>query len=120
MFKPPYQGEARAEYSNYFCSVLSCKRHRKGFPRRYNLLQHMKLCHPDQSSSLLRAHQEGSFAKSVNESLEADFVVGGKSSEGGEDRLRNNLKELKELRDEIIGDIEILEGAVGITGADGW
>jgi hypothetical protein len=29
------------------CPVVTCKRHTKGFPRKYNLFEHMKRCHPN-------------------------------------------------------------------------
>src|SRR5256885_6233024 len=39
----------------YKCPVLSCKRHKKGFHRRYNLVEHQKRAHGAQPSGYFRA-----------------------------------------------------------------
>jgi hypothetical protein len=33
----------------HFCPITSCKRHVRGFPRKYNLFEHQKRCHSSQS-----------------------------------------------------------------------
>ncbi|CZR52082.1 uncharacterized protein PAC_01959 [Phialocephala subalpina] len=36
----------------HFCPITSCKRHVRGFPRKYNLSEHQKRCHSSQSPNL--------------------------------------------------------------------
>ncbi|KAH6699004.1 hypothetical protein BKA61DRAFT_583041 [Leptodontidium sp. MPI-SDFR-AT-0119] len=82
----------------YYCPVSTCKRHRKGFPRRWNLLDHNKRCHPDQFSLLDEVLEEGSPAR-------------GGDGLRGENRLWARINELKEFRDEIDQEIKALERA---------
>ena len=39
----------------YYCPIVSCKRHTKGFSRTYNLSEHRKRCHPAASASMQRS-----------------------------------------------------------------
>ncbi|KAH7403322.1 hypothetical protein BKA64DRAFT_446990 [Cadophora sp. MPI-SDFR-AT-0126] len=81
----------------YYCPISTCKRYRKGFPRRFNLLAHKRRCHPEQASSL-------------NELLK-DSPREGTSGSRGDNRLWAKLNELKELRHEIDEEIGTLEDA---------
>lgn len=121
----------------HYCPFVSCNRHKKGFPRKYNFLAHQKRCHRDQ---FVTSSQQGKVPHShAVEKAEHDRIPAGwleqsndevnhesgtdtKSRRGealiGEERLRRKLQNLKELRAEmnrdIDHDIEILEGALDI------
>lgn len=84
----------------YYCPISTCNRHRRGFPRRFNLLAHKRRCHPDQASPL--------------SDLLRDSPRPGADSSRGENRLWAKLNELKELRREIDEEIGTLEEAARI------
>jgi hypothetical protein len=93
------------------CPITSCKRHVRGFPRKYNLFEHQKRCHSSQSPnlaplSILRQQNHTSDSmKGQQESYE-----GGSSSEmvtGGGGRLREKLENLYKMQAEIEAEIEV-------------
>ncbi|KAH7379645.1 hypothetical protein BKA64DRAFT_229682 [Cadophora sp. MPI-SDFR-AT-0126] len=106
----------------YCCPITSCKRHVRGFPRKYNLFEHQKRCHSSQSPnlappSILRQQNHTSDSmKGQQESYE-----GGSSSKmatGGGERLREKLKNLYKIRAEIEVDIEVLKRSLDLLGED--
>lgn len=113
----------------YCCPITSCKRHARGFPRKYNLSEHQKRCHPDQSlnaaiASIQRSPNRTIFDRTEKEKLqigddeasspEMEINTGvGKARDG---RLREKLERLCALRTEIDGDIEALKRALDVLG----
>ncbi|KAH7330054.1 hypothetical protein BKA65DRAFT_480217 [Rhexocercosporidium sp. MPI-PUGE-AT-0058] len=104
------------------CPITSCKRHVRGFPRKYNLFEHQKRCHSSQSlnlapPSILRQQNHSSNSmRGQQESYE-----GGSSSEmvtGGGGRLREKLENLYKMRAEIEVDIEALKRSLDLLGED--
>ncbi|KAE9365486.1 hypothetical protein N431DRAFT_353530 [Stipitochalara longipes BDJ] len=111
----------------HYCPITSCKRHRTGFPRKYNLFEHQKRCHPSQSPnplpSALRPSRDQT--PSRNESMEDVqklddevsspelSVTGGLSTAGG-GKVQAKLRALLALRAEIDRDIETLKKTVDI------
>lgn len=114
------------------CPITSCTRHRKGFPRKYNLLKHQKRCHPDpvvhstrqyketQSNAIERAkHDSG--PTSTQEWSHNEFGSGlGKERESrrgedpvGEDKLKRKIQDLKKSRAEMYCDIDDIEQDIG-------
>ncbi|PVH87166.1 hypothetical protein DL98DRAFT_268277 [Cadophora sp. DSE1049] len=85
----------------YYCPISTCKRYRKGFPRRFNLLSHKRRCHPDQASSL-------------NEVLEESSTAGRGDGFRNDNSLWVKLNELRELRRGIDEEIGTLEDAARI------
>jgi hypothetical protein len=109
------------------CPISSCKRHIKGFPRKYNLYKHQKNCHPGQSpnSALAVIRSSGAHINLEGEGMEevqvqdeeasspemtiaSDLIV---TSSG---KLQEQLRELLGLRAEIDLDIEALKRAANI------
>jgi hypothetical protein len=123
----------------YYCPYASCKRHSRGFPRKYNLLQHQKRCHgniletlPEEStpqSSSVRLLEYSNSLMKPRDLLEERFNssdnqlgIGSLSQWGqdlkGEDRIWKKIQELRSIRaeinQEIDRDMETLEGALGL------
>ncbi|RDW77157.1 hypothetical protein BP6252_05210 [Coleophoma cylindrospora] len=103
------------------CPVTSCKRHVRGFPRKYNLFEHQKRCHSSPSPNLtsLSIPRQQSYTsdnmKEKQESYEsgssADMATGG-------GRLREKLENLYKIRAEIDLDIETLKRSLNLLGKD--
>jgi hypothetical protein len=118
----------------HYCLFVLCNRNSRGFPRKYNLIQHQKRCHSDQSTHLQRETSPSSsldllqggddIAKpGLPPIRETDRLSGteidctrGESSSQVEDRVMKRLRELKILRAEIDRDIAMLEGTLGLIG----
>ncbi|KAH8682884.1 hypothetical protein BGZ60DRAFT_524229 [Tricladium varicosporioides] len=104
------------------CPITSCKRHIRGFPRKYNLFEHLKRCHPSQSTNVAppsifkQQNHSSSSMKGQQESCEGrsspEIVTGG----GG--RLREKLENLYKVRAEIEVDIEALKRSLDLLGED--
>lgn len=113
----------------YLCPVRTCKRHQKGFPRKYNLFDHQKRRHPQPStplpapSQILRQLGEETRESNTNEGpgddtrREAAMVdYSSANLTIGEGELRAKLQNLHAVRMELDGDILTLEKALGIIG----
>ncbi|KAH8598583.1 hypothetical protein B0O99DRAFT_44914 [Bisporella sp. PMI_857] len=101
----------------YCCPITSCKRHIRGFPRKYNLFEHQKRCHSSQSPSILRQQNHTNY--SMNGQQES--YKGGSSSEmvtEGGGRLKEKLENLYKMRAEIEVDIEALKRSLDLLGED--
>jgi hypothetical protein len=127
----------------YYCPYLSCERHTRGFPRKYNLVQHQRKCHGDQQS--LHTHTIRGQAKASGSSLDltehesiytelgsvANAEIDGESGTDityttgdsypkGEDRMRHKLRFLKAQRAEMVQefdrDIATMERALSLMG----
>ncbi|PMD32933.1 hypothetical protein L207DRAFT_173614 [Hyaloscypha variabilis F] len=111
----------------HYCPITSCKRHRTGFPRKYNLFEHQKRCHPSQSPnplpSVLRTSGDQTSYRSESmedvrmsdeEGASPEVSVACELSAGGSGRVQEKLKALFALRAEIDRDIETLKRTVDI------
>ncbi|KAH6718122.1 hypothetical protein BKA61DRAFT_599055 [Leptodontidium sp. MPI-SDFR-AT-0119] len=104
------------------CPITSCKRHVRGFPRKYNLFEHQKRCHFSQSpnlapSSILRQQNH----TSDNMKGQQESYEGGSSSKivtkVGE-RVREKLENLYKMQAEIEVDIDALRRSLDLLGED--
>jgi hypothetical protein len=83
------------------CPITSCKRYVRGFPRKYNLVEHLKRCHSSQSPNLAPPsilRQQNHTSESMNGQQES--YDGGASLEmvtGGGGRLREKLENLYKM-----------------------
>jgi len=111
--------------NRHYCPIVTCKRHRTGFPRKYNLFEHQKRCHPQSptiSLSTRRPPREQSpsqfesmedVRKSDEEVTSPELEVTGDLSTGG-GKVQEKLRALLALRAEIDRDIETLRMTVDI------
>jgi len=88
------------------CPITSCKRYVRGFPRKYNLAEHLKRCHSSQSPNLAPSGQQESYDGGAS----SEMVIGG----GG--WLREKLANLHEMRAEIDVDIKAVERCLEFQG----
>jgi hypothetical protein len=104
------------------CPITSCKRHVRGFPRKYNLFEHQKRCHSAQLPNLAplsileQQNHTSNSMKGQQESYE-----GGSSPEmvtGGGGRLREKLENLYKMRAEMEVDIKALERSLDLLRKD--
>lgn len=119
----------------HYCPFVSCNRHTRGFPRKYNLFQHQKRCHGDQS---IRWHGKVSNSSSIETPGHGDALTEPEQSSSGvcqdsetdtqstveewgskgEDLIKKKLQALKARRAETIRefdrDIAALEYALSI------
>ena len=104
------------------CPITSCKRHVRGFPRKYNLFEHQKRCHSSQLPNLAplsileQQNHTSDSMKGQQESYE-----GGSSPEmatGGGGRLREKLENLYKMRAEMEVDIKALERSLDLLRKD--
>ena len=95
------------------CPITSCKRHVRGFPRKYNLFEHQKRCHSAQLPNLAplsileQQNHTSDSMKGQQESYE-----GGSFSEmvtGDGRRLKEELDNLYQMRAEMEVNIKALE-----------
>ncbi|PVH69910.1 hypothetical protein DL98DRAFT_152489 [Cadophora sp. DSE1049] len=108
------------------CPINTCKRHIRGFHRKYNLLEHQKKCYPGLSTGMtlssiprqqtyiaeaMSAAQERGAEGSSPEMMAGDGRLG---TSGG--RLREELGRLYAQRKKIDGAIEGLERALEYLG----
>ncbi|KAN0102279.1 hypothetical protein V8E51_012789 [Hyaloscypha variabilis] len=106
----------------HYCPIPSCKRHTKGFPRKYNLFEHQKRCHPGQSlssglTSMRRSPSQDIFeGEDMNgardghqEPASPETMDIGDVTEAGSGKLHKRLRGLLETRTEIDKDIEALK-----------
>ncbi|KAE9373000.1 hypothetical protein N431DRAFT_337096 [Stipitochalara longipes BDJ] len=115
---------AREVHGNatHYCPIPSCKRHTRGFPRKYNLFEHQKRCHPGQSPSTTSAlvctshTQVMKVGEEIYTSDEEDGEVstlGTMHTEGvargGNEILYEKLRRLKKERAEIDRNIRAVE-----------
>jgi hypothetical protein len=109
------------------CPVPSCKRHIKGFPRKYNLFEHQKRCHPGQSpnsalavirTSAARINLEGEGMEEVQvqdeEASSPEMTITSDLTITGSGKVQEKLRDLLALRAEIDLDIEALKRALNI------
>ena len=95
----------------YCCPIASCKRHVRGFSRKYNLFEHQKRCHSSQSPNLAPPsilRQQNHTSDSMRGQQES--YEGGPSSEmvtGSGEMLREKLENLYKMRAEIEVEIEV-------------
>jgi len=117
-----HKREVHGGSQSYCCPITSCKRNTKGFPRKYNLFEHQKRCHPGQppnTSMLLtrtarsrtNSHRQGTEDAGYGDEetsslgrLEYGDVVG--NGGGG---LQEKLERLRAQRAELDKDIEAVE-----------
>jgi hypothetical protein len=120
----------------YKCPFLSCKRHKRGFNRRYNLLEHQKRTHSAQLSGYFRASYS-----TVDEASEGygstptpEREIGAEAMDEGEvesaaemrgdvtmnsrQEIRAKLRALLKMRAELDEDIRSMERAVSIMGGE--
>lgn len=116
----------------YYCPFRSCYRHKNGFARRYNLLQHQTHCHGDNPLSRLRKSSESllehddeltELGRSPSEEIDRDsetqsVVEASSAHSGAEDRLERKLRDLKAKRDRLNREIATLERAQALVGAN--
>ncbi|KAH7319354.1 hypothetical protein BKA65DRAFT_100629 [Rhexocercosporidium sp. MPI-PUGE-AT-0058] len=100
----------------HYCPITTCNRHRKGFPRRLNLLAHKRRCHPNTfSHSFVDSSQ---VSPKDNDVIDNELLVAGGVSEVGyleaDDRLGIKLKALMDLRVELASDLDVLDREIGI------
>ena len=118
----------------YTCPILSCKRNKKGFHRRYNLLEHQKRAHGSQPSRLLRACSDtlDELSEGEGRTQTPQCEIGGETLDGGEvgsadtmrgesnvsspQDLRMKLRDLRIMRAELDEDIRTVERALSIMG----
>jgi hypothetical protein len=111
----------------YCCAIPTCKRHTRGFPRKYNLFEHQKRCHPGQSLNaaltLTRTSQnhtsfdhEGPEEAQYGdeEASSPEVTVTWDMTRAGGGRLQEKLESLYVLRMEIDNDIEALKRVADI------
>jgi hypothetical protein len=113
----------------HYCPITSCRRHVRGFRRKYNLFEHLKRCHSSQSPnlalpSILRQQNHTSDSMKGQQGP----YEGGSSSEtvtGGGGRLRTKLENLYKMRaeidvaaSEIDVDIEAVKRSLDLLGED--
>ena len=90
----------------HYCPVASCKRQSKGFPRKYNLFEHMKRCHPN-------FNERG---QDRTQGEEAEIMSAGDVTRSGGRRMREELNRLCAIRAELDGDIRALQRTMSILG----
>ena len=105
----------------YCCPIATCKRHTRGFPRKYNLFEHQKRCHPGQSLGTTTAAvsgvegfqqaQDGEEGASSPESVDIAKLAGVETR-----RVHEKLRALLAKRVELDKDIEALRRTVDILG----
>jgi len=115
----------------YCCPNASCKRHTKGFPRKYNLFEHQKRCHPTTSASMQRSLNRTHFDGVVPEELgrgdeepsSPEMTITGDVARFGSGKLQERLERLCALRVEfksniveLDGDIEALKRTLDVFG----
>ncbi|KAN0099015.1 hypothetical protein V8E51_014678 [Hyaloscypha variabilis] len=103
----------------YCCPITTCKRHTRGFPRKYNLFEHQKRCHPGQSLGTTTAAvsgvegfqkaQDGEEEASSPESVDIAKLAGVETR-----RVHEKLRALLAKRVELDKDIEALRRTVDI------
>jgi hypothetical protein len=109
----------------YCCPINTCKRNTKGFPRKYNLFEHQKRCHPSQSPNTAMVPSRRS--QSYNNFDEGTEDVGARDEETSspemtvpedmarsssvklKEKLQEKLKGLCSLRADIDRDIEAVK-----------
>jgi hypothetical protein len=109
------------------CPISSCKRHIKGFPRKYNLFKHQKLWHPGQSpnsalavirTSEARINLEGEGMEEAQvqdeEASSPEMTITSDLTVTGSGKVQEKLRDLLALRAEIDLDIEALKRALNI------
>jgi hypothetical protein len=89
----------------------------KGFPRKYNLFEHMKRCHPtftagSREQRTIRGEKLGENEGQVGES--GDVVM-----RTGSGRMTEELERLCAIREEADGNIRALKRALSILGDGG-
>jgi hypothetical protein len=122
-----------SETDSYPCPFRSCKRNKRGFHRRYNLLEHQKRSHGIQPSasptglspldgSLEREDSQGIHSQGSRHSGGSDMpeslsrgLMYGNANTGTEQDLMAKLHHLKEARAELDEDITSLERVLGIV-----
>ena len=106
----------------YCCPVTSCKRHVRGFPRKFNLYEHQKRCHSSQSLNLLPPSILGQQVQTSGSMNERNLSYeGGFSPEmvvGDSERLREKLEKLHKKRMEIDVDIDAVKRSLDLLGED--
>jgi hypothetical protein len=118
----------------YKCPVLSCKRHKKGFNRRYNLLEHQRRAHSAQPSGYFRASystadevSEGNGstptpereigAEAMDEGeVESAIEMRGDVTMNSRQEIRAKLRALLKMRAELDEDIRSMKSALRIMG----
>ncbi|KAH8654638.1 hypothetical protein BGZ60DRAFT_435756 [Tricladium varicosporioides] len=101
----------------YCCPNISCKRHTKGFPRKYNLFEHQKRCHPTASVSMQRSlnltHFNGVLPEELGggdeEPLSSEMTITGDVARFGSGKLQERLERLCALRAEFKNNIVELD-----------
>ncbi|ERF72194.1 hypothetical protein EPUS_02081 [Endocarpon pusillum Z07020] len=102
------------------CPITSCKRHVRGFARKYNLIEHLKRCHSPESpnlappSILRQQNHTGAGMKGQQESYEGGSFW--EMATGGGGGLREKLENLYKMRAEMEVDIEALERSLALMG----
>ncbi|EEU39935.1 uncharacterized protein NECHADRAFT_79666 [Fusarium vanettenii 77-13-4] len=110
----------------FFCPVVSCQRNKRGFNRRYNLLDHQKRRHRQNIPGISEGRLNGDqIFQEKDDASESTLDGSAKSrrarqNEGttNEEGLRVKLESLRATRAELDEDIEALEKALSIIGND--
>lgn len=120
----------------YKCPVLYCPRHKKGFNRRYNLVEHQKRAHGAQPSGYFRASystvdevSEGDGSTPTPEreigaevmdegEVEPAVEMRGDGTMNSRQDIRAKLRALLKMRAELDEDIRSMERAVSIMGGE--
>ncbi|RMJ06633.1 hypothetical protein BHE90_009941 [Fusarium euwallaceae] len=109
----------------FFCPIVSCRRNKRGFNRRYNLLDHQKRRHGQNVEGRLKHMQGGQTFREEDDTSEPTLDAPVKSlgirlndDATNEEGLRAKLKSLRAMRAEIDGDIKALEKALSIISND--
>ncbi|CZR61531.1 uncharacterized protein PAC_11428 [Phialocephala subalpina] len=106
---------------DYRCPLTSCKRHSRGFNRRYNLLDHMRRCHPraaipDTNSQGVADPRSDGAGNDGEEVSEQETAMGteGMGLKSEKQQPREMLKQKRLQRARLDGDIEALERSLAI------
>lgn len=89
----------------FICPVSSCKRHRRGFGRKDNLVQHLRRTHPavthivsSPNHDVLRDEESAISSEDEDSSVETGGVEMGEVGMDGKAWLTAKLRELEELK----------------------
>ncbi|RDW64094.1 hypothetical protein BP5796_10596 [Coleophoma crateriformis] len=104
------------------CPITSCKRHVRGFPRKYNLFEHQKRCHsspsPDLTPPSIPRQQNHTSDDMTGEQESYESGSSADMATGGGRRLREKLENLYKMRAEIDLDIKALKRSLHLLGED--
>ncbi|RSL92103.1 hypothetical protein CEP52_013996 [Fusarium oligoseptatum] len=103
----------------FFCPIVSCRRHKRGFNRRYNLLDHQKRRHGQNVEGRFRTfREEDDTSEPSLDGPAKSLGIRQNEDTTNEEGLLAKLESLRAMRAEIDGDIKALEKALSIISND--